>query len=152
MCISCGPREYKANASANANSRKELRDIIGVTHVDGKYYLTDKDFLNEGADEVLALGSRVIKVWFHNPQRSYAFNSQWPPMGSLVEMAQSPYFRQLFDKPFTTYILMCFSVGNDAGYWRKGLTKEQKQDEQRQFYELAKYLLSATTRATGGRA
>jgi hypothetical protein len=64
-------------------------------------------------------------------------------MGSLVEIAQSPYFRQLFDKPFTTYILMCFSVGNDAGYWRKGLTKEQKQDEQRQFYELAKYLLSA---------
>jgi len=148
ICISCGPHGLKAAAGVRANARKELRDIVGVTHVDGKYYLTDKDFLNEGADQILALGSRVIKVWFHDPQRSYAFNSQWPPMGSLVEMAQSPYFRQLFDKPFTTYILMCFSMGHDDPYWRKGLTREQKLDEQRQFYELAKYLLT-TYKGTG---
>jgi hypothetical protein len=143
ICISCGPRGFKANAAVKASVQKELRDIIGVTHVDGKYYLTNKDFLNEGADQILALGSRVIKVWFHDPQRSYAFNSQWPQMSSLVEMAQSPYFRQLFDKPFTTYILMCFSMGHDDPYWRKGLTREQKLDEQRQFYELSKHLLTA---------
>ncbi len=142
ICIGSGPHGLRANA------RKELRDIVGVTHVDGKYYLTDKDFLNEGADQILALGSRVIKVWFHDLQRSYAFNSQWPQMSSLVEMAQSPYFRQLFDKPFTTYILMCFSMGRDDPYWRKGLTREQKLDEQRQFYELSKYLLT-TYKGTG---
>jgi hypothetical protein len=44
---------------------KDLRDIVGVTHVAGKYHPTDKDFLNEGADQTLALGSRVIKVWFY---------------------------------------------------------------------------------------
>lgn len=143
ISTSCLAREHKANTGPKVNSPKELRDVVGVTHVDGKYYLTDKDFLNEGADEILALGSRVIKVWFHNPQHSYAFNSQWPRTSNLVERAQSPYFRQLFDKSFTTYILMCFSTGHDAGYWRKGLTREQKQDEQRQFYELAKYLLTA---------
>ena len=117
ICIGCGLLGFKAGAGGRADSQKELRDIVGVTHVDGKYYLTNKDFLNEGADQILALGSRVIKVWFHDPQRSYAFNSQWPPMNSLVEMAQSPYFRQLFDKPFTTYILMCFSMGHDDAYW-----------------------------------
>jgi hypothetical protein len=116
--------------------------------VDGKYYLTDKDFLNEGADQILALGSRVIKVWFHDPQRSYPFNSQWPQIHSLVEMAQSPYFRELFEKPFTSYILMCFSMGNDDAYWRKGLTRVQKLEERRQFYELAKYLLT-TYKGTG---
>lgn len=146
LCLAWGPGGQKADAAAHPRARKELRDIIGVTHVDGKYYLTDKDFLNEGADQILALGSRVIKVWFHDPQHSYPFNSQWPQMHSLVEMAQSPYFRQLFKKPFTTYILMCFSMGNDAAYWRKGLTKEQKQEEQRQFYELAKHLLTTYER------
>ncbi len=96
-------------AEARENDPKELPDIVGVTHVDGKYHLTDKDFLNEGADRILALGSRVIKVWFHNPSKSYSFNSQWPPATSMVETARSPYFRTLFEKPFTTYIMMCFS-------------------------------------------
>jgi len=121
---------------------EQLRDIIGVTHVSGQYYLTDKDFLNEGADQILALGSRVIKVWFDKPSDSYRFNSQWPQADSMVEIAQSPYFRKLFDKPFTTYILMCFSIGRPGGYFRDGLTDEQRADEQKQFYELAKYLLT----------
>ncbi|MGB2866421.1 MAG: hypothetical protein WBC05_24035, partial [Sedimentisphaerales bacterium] len=138
----CGQHKCPESAAAEQSTGKELRDIIGVTHVDGKYCLTDKDFLNEGADQILALGSRVIKVWFHNPHRSYSFNSKWPKMNSLVEVAKSPYFRELFDKPMTTYVMMCFSMGRDAGYWRKGVTEEQRRDEQRQFYELTKYLLT----------
>ena len=121
---------------------------MGVTHVDGKYYLTDKDFLNEGADQILGLGSRVIKVWFHNPAKSYSFNSQWPDMETMVDTARSPYFRELFDKPFTTYIMMCFSKGRGAACFRNGVNAEQAQDEQRQFYELAKHLLT-TYRKTG---
>lgn len=142
VCIGCGQHKCPASATAGQSTGKELRDIIGVTHVDGKYCLTDEDFLNEGADQIVALGSRVIKVWFHNPHRSYSFNSKWPEMNSLVEVAKSPYFRELFDKPMTTYVMMCFSMGRDAGYWRKGVTEEQKLDEQRQFYELTKYLLT----------
>ena len=129
-------------ATAEQSTPKALRDIIGVTHVSGKYHLTDKDFLSEGADQILALGSRVIKVWFHKPQQSYPFNSQWPKMNSLVEIAQSPYFKKLFAKPFATYIMMCFSVGRREAYWRKGVTEQHKLDEQKQFYELAKHLLT----------
>jgi len=140
--ISFGSYQQTVNAAPEENAKKELRDIIGVTHVDGKYYLTDKDFLNEGAEQILTLGSRVIKVWFHNPRKSYSFNSQWPQTNSLIEIAQTKYFRELFDKPFTTYIMMCFSTGNNAAYWRKGITSEQKLDEQRQFHELTKYLLT----------
>jgi len=78
--------------SQKDNTPKRLRDIIGITHVNGQYHLTDKDFLNEGADRILALGSRVIKVWFHKPWDSYSCNSQWPKAGSMVEIAQSRYF------------------------------------------------------------
>ena len=150
ICIGCVSQENRGNVVTNQSARKrrELRDIIGVTHVNGRYYLTDEDFLNEGAEQILALGSRVIKVWFHNPQQSYSFNSKWPQMDTLVEIARSPYFRELFDRPFTTYILMCFSMGRGGGYWKNGITKQQKQDERQQFYELAKHLLT-TYRKTG---
>lgn len=126
---------------------KDLPDVLGATHVAGRYYLTDKDFLNEGADQILALGSRVIKVWFYgkrheHPMAVYPYNSQWPNVDSLVEGARIPYFRQLFNKPFTTYILVVTSLGRDDGYWRSGITDEQKRDEQRQFYELARHLLT----------
>jgi hypothetical protein len=126
---------------------KNVRDVVGVTHVAGRYYLTDKDFLSEGADQILALGSRVIKVWFYGkrnegPNGVYPYHSQWPRVESLVEGAQTPYYKELFNKPFTTYIVVVTSLGRDEGYWRSGITDEQKKDEQRQFYELAKYLLT----------
>ena len=77
ICIGCVPQENKANTikDQNASKKQELRGIIGITHVSGKYYLTDKDYLNEGADRILALGSRVIKVWFDNPPRSYPWQA-----------------------------------------------------------------------------
>ena len=143
FCTGFDLRQSAAGAAAMQSPRKELRDIVGVTHVSGKYCLTDGDFLNEGAGQVLALGSRVIKVWFHDPKGSYLFNSQWPDTDSMVEIAESPYFAKLFKKPFTTYIMMCFSTGRGAAYWRNGISEEQKLDEQRQFYELARHLLTA---------
>lgn len=126
--------------------RPKLADVLGVTHVAGRYYLTDKDFLNEGADQILSLGSRVIKVWFYgkrheHPQSVYPYNSDWPKVESLVQGAKTPYFQKLFDKPFTTYILVVTAMGRPDDYWRNGITEQQKQDEQKQFYELTKYLL-----------
>jgi hypothetical protein len=133
--------------SAYGRAAGDLRDIVGVTHVAGLYHLTDKDFLNEGADQILALGSRVIKVWFWAGQNgrvpeSYRYHSQWPRVTTLVEGARTPYFKDLFAKSFTTYILVVTSLGRDEGYWRNGISDEQKKDEQRQFYELTKYLLN----------
>ncbi|MEN6425775.1 MAG: hypothetical protein ABFE13_10455 [Phycisphaerales bacterium] len=134
--------------SAFGQSARDVRDTVGVVHVAGRYHLTDKDFLNEGADQILALGSRVIKVWFYgkrheHPNGVYPYNSEWPVVDSLVEGAQTPYFKGLFDKPFTTYIMVVTALGRDDGYWRTGISDVQKADEQRQFYELAKHLLTA---------
>jgi hypothetical protein len=134
--------------SASGQAARDVRDAVGVVHVAGRYHLTDKDFLNEGADQILALGSRVIKVWFYgkrheHPNGVYPYNSEWPLVDSLVEGARTPYFKDLFDKPFTTYIMVVTALGRDDAYWRSGITDEQKKDEQRQFYELTKYLLTA---------
>jgi hypothetical protein len=148
ICISCAQAKNAADipAAQGAGKKLAMANTLGVTHVAGRYYLTDKDFLNEGADQILALGSRVIKVWFYgkrheHPQSVYPYNSDWPRVESLVEGAKSPYFKKLFDKPFTTYILVVTALGRPDDYWRNGITKQQKQDEQQQFYELAKHLL-----------
>lgn len=132
---------------AQGQTTKSVRDTVGVVHVAGRYHLTDKDFLNEGADQILTLGSRVIKVWFYgkrheHPDGVYPYNSRWPKADSLVAGAQTPYYETLFDKPFTTYVMVVTSLGRDDGYWRSGIGEEQKRDEQRQFYELTRHLLT----------
>lgn len=119
-----------------------VRDRLGVAHVKGRYHFSNGDFLNEGADRVLELGSRVLKVWFMaRPERDYPFNSRWPKVKSLVELAETPYYRALFAKPFTTFILETYSFGRDDHYWRRGITPAEMEDETRQFQELTAYLL-----------
>lgn len=117
-------------------------NVFGVAHVDGKYFLAKEDFLDEGADQILATGSKVIKLYL-TPRR-YPWNSQWPGnISSLVEMAQTPYFRSVFSKPFSTYILTAYAFGREDHYWSEGISSEQAADETRQFHDLTKYLLTA---------
>lgn len=131
------------SAPANAGvSKADVASVFGIAHVDGKYYLTTEDYLNEGADQVLATGSKVIKLYL-TPQR-YPWNSDWSKhFASLAELAQTPYFKSVFSKPFKTYILTAYSIGRPDHYWAKGITPEQAADETRQFYDLSKYLLTA---------
>jgi hypothetical protein len=137
-----------AGLAGEPAAKKDPRDVIGVTHVAGKYHLTDKDFLNEGADQILALGSRVIKLYLAGARRDYPFNTNWPEVKTLVELAQTPQYAAVFRKPFTTYILTTYSAGRGEHYWRKGVTDAERADETRQFYELAKHFLT-TYRGTG---
>jgi len=149
--MGCGLEKEVETFNTDQDKQKvnRLCDIIGCTHVAGKYYLTNKDYLNEGADRILMVGSRVIKIWFYgkrheHPENVYGFNSEWPRVESLVQGAQLPYFKTLFDKPFTTYILVVTSLGRADDYWRNGITEADQRDEQRQFYELARYCLPLT--------
>jgi len=155
ICLGCGGRHDSADYTNGKNhgGTNSPRDVLGVTHVAGKYCLTDKDYLNEGADQILSLGSRVIKIWFYgkrfeHPEAVYPYHSHWPKVKTLVEGAQLPYFMQLFQKPFTTYIMVVTSLGRSDDYWRNGITEQEAQDEQQQFYELTRYLLTAY-RGTG---
>lgn len=122
-------------------------DVFGIAHVDGKYFLTREDFLDEGADQVLATGSKVLKIYLA-PKR-YPWNSDWPrDVKSMVELAQTPYYKSVFAKPFHTYIITAYSVGRGDNYWTDGITSAQAADETRQFYELTRYLLT-TYKGTG---
>lgn len=133
-------------AGSSMCSKADMRDIIGVSHVIGRYHLTNKDFLNEGADEILGIGARVIKLWFYNaeenPQLDYPYNSKWPQVSTLVEGAKTPYWKAVFKKPFTTYLLCHQSMGVKGYYFNQGITDQQAAEDERQTYELAKHFLT----------
>ncbi|NEU58788.1 hypothetical protein [Halorussus sp. MSC15.2] len=139
---------------------RPLKDRVGVTHVGGGYHFTTGNFLNEGAKRIRDLGSRVIKVWFHHvagddPYNKYPYNSEWPAsFASMVDIAESNYFRELFQRDFRTFTLVAYAhVDGGYGdgykhYFIRGVTDEQLRQEEQGFYELTKHLLE-TYRGTG---
>jgi len=131
--------EYGDLAELAKNYPALLPDILGVTHVAGDYYFGTEDFLNEGADRLLSLGTRVIKVWFHNVADKYPWNSTWPAMPTLKAQAQAPYFVELFDKPFTTFILL---AQTNVSNFRDGMTPAEMTAERQQIYDLTAHLLN----------
>jgi len=108
-------------------STNDPAQVFGVAHVDGKYFLTRDDFLNEGVDQILATGSKVMKLYL-TPKR-YPWNSDWPPgIGSLTQLAQTPYFKAALSKPFQTCILTVYALGRDDHYWTEGISSEEAAD------------------------
>src|SRR6185503_9039301 len=116
-------------------------NLVGVAHVAGKYNFTDEPFLLEGGGQLHELGCRVVKVWMTNLQRSYPFNSAWPRVKSLTEMAQTVDFRKFFDIPFETIILEAFAPSRGDDYWRGGMSAADVDAEIREFEEVTTYLL-----------
>jgi hypothetical protein len=135
---------FLSTAGLPAAEAEDARDVLGVAHAAGRYNFTGLDYLNEGADRLLELGTRVIKV-FMVPgmiQSFYSFNSDWSPATTdVVDLAQRPYFQELFAKPFSTFILVVVPVTSSPQFL-DGLTREEAAAEQDQMYRLTKHLLT----------
>jgi hypothetical protein len=133
LCLALGP------GGGTLCQAAETRDVLGAAHVSGKYSFSGEDFLNEGADQLLALGTRVIKVWLTlSPATSYPFHSDWGPAPrDLVELVSHPYFQALFSKPFTTYVLVVIPSVS----FLDGMTHKKIVAERNRLYSLALYLL-----------
>lgn len=133
-----------ASRSSNETTRP-VSEVVGITHCDGRYNFTDKPFLREGADEILKLGSKCIKVWFNDVARKYSYNSKWPAnVNSLsyVDLAKTTYFKELFDMTFKVYSLE-MTDGNLEINWRDGISKSELKIVSDAYYAFAKYLLTA---------
>jgi len=123
---------------------KAIGDRLGSCHFFGNYVLSGGDLLNDAAECLLDLGSRVIKVAFRGDgmQGYYSVNSQWPVVDSMVDLAKTPYFRSLFAKPFSTITLMAYAPGRDLHYFLKGMTADDIDWEWEMVYDLTVHLLT----------
>lgn len=135
LAAGTSPRERAAAA--------EPADIVGINHINSFYHFTGGDYINEGADQILALGSRVIKLIIRDRLEGYyKFNTKWPEITSLVQAAKTPYFREVFSKPFTTFVLMAYAPDREIHYFTGGMTPEDEARERDAFYEFTSYLLT----------
>lgn len=115
-------------------------EIVGATHVAGKYHLTDKPFLLEGADQLLALGTRLGKFWFipHGAKNDYRWNSKWENARDFVDLAKTQYFQELFRKPFRTFVLEAHCREDDG--WRNEQPENYYQNLSDRFEAITRYL------------
>jgi hypothetical protein len=150
---------------------RDISEILGVTHVSGRYYFSSKDFMNEGADQVEALGLKTLKLWFNRtPNTAYNYNSTWPtyqnnatlgtvsnlpeywdqmeehrgkPMQSMVDMAKVSYYQDAFsmDRNFTTYVLEASEFVSVN--WKNGMTNEEKSSVEREFHDITVYFMQS---------
>lgn len=118
-----------------------LSERVGTTHAGGLYNFTTKNYLAEGADRVLDMGGRTIKLWFTpNYATDYPFNtSSWGTVNTMVQLAQTSYFDDVFSKDFKTIVLEAFEFGGIN--YRDGLNTTEAQSVEDQFYYLTKHLM-----------
>jgi hypothetical protein len=120
---------------------KTLGDRIGAAHAAGNYYFTSKPFLIEGAEAIRAMGSKVIKV-FLDPSK-YPYNSQWANCPNLVDVLSTQYFKDIFSMDFEKYVLQAHWNTADKSDWIDGVDLQEKEEIEKNYYDAAKYLLSA---------
>ena len=113
-----------------------IKNRLGATHVAGKYYFSKDPYLIEGAKKMSELGYGVIKLWFRKNGGGYPYNSSWDisPNISLKELAQHPYWENVFNMPFTTIALSVDGAGIKT-------TDSSAAAEEEEIYQLTKYLL-----------
>jgi len=119
----------------------QLKRILGTTHYDGRYRLTDKPYLVEGAEKIHELGMGVAKFWLHEDKLpGYAYGSDWGMAldGGLVDVLKHPYYREALALPFHTVMLEVFPLVGEKATFFAG--ENDFTDEERQFHAVASHL------------
>jgi hypothetical protein len=118
---------------------KDIVHRLGATHYGGKYFLTDKPYLVEGAEALFAYGMRCIKLWLGRRLDGYEFNWKSPLTSSstLLDVISLPVFQQVIHMPFDVYSFEISAVRDQQ--WSD---KDTFAEEEEQFEELANYLLT----------
>lgn len=118
-------------------------EVVGAAHADGTYNFTEEDFLNEGAARLSELGTDVIKLWLHDPAEKYSYNSEYDPWyDSMVEVAQTQPYREVFGRSFSTYVLLAQAYPSPKNpAFHGGLTEDERRSVSDRFEALARHLL-----------
>ncbi|HEY0863118.1 MAG TPA: HYR domain-containing protein [Lacunisphaera sp.] len=126
-----------------------VSDRLGIAHTGGKYWLTGENYLNEGALRIQEMGGRVVKIFMGaNYASQFPWNSNWPAVGSLVELAQTPHFQEFFSRPsLTTYVIDATEFGPSI-YWKDGMSEVELQNSYSEIRALAVHLLSTYSNKT----
>jgi len=134
----------KSRPSLGGPIPKNFKNKIGATHMDGQYYFTKEPYIIEGAKKMNELGYGILKLWFSKANGNaggYKYNSDWKLTRSMSfrELAEHPYYNEVFNMPFKVFAL---NINEGFG----GASTEDQTDRLKriegEFYELTKYLIT----------
>jgi len=121
----------------------DLKNRLGATHMDGQYCFTTEPYIIEGAKKLNELGYGILKLWFTKADGNaggYKYNSDWKLTKSMTlkELAEHPYYKEVFDMPFSVFALNINDGFGGASTEDQTSTLNRIENE---FYDLTKYLL-----------
>jgi len=137
--------------TAGAAPLDTLDHIVGTQVIGSAYQFTDESLLKEGGDEILAMGSNMIKVSLGPSYvKARYIKEQDPNIHSITDLAKRPEYKDLFNMPFSRYFLWtyCFSTYNHVTPFHGHMKPDVLAKEYQEMYDLTKYLLT-TYNGTG---
>lgn len=130
---------------------KSIETTIGFTTAAG-FYAFDPDIssMEEGAERILELGSKVVKLWHTaNPESTYTYNTDWSnwSIDNCVDLLKTDYYSRTLEKDFHTIILETHTFDNtlpDAVHvnWYDGMTEQEINRIEDEMYAVAYYLFT----------
>jgi hypothetical protein len=120
--------------------------VLGTQTFDPKYKFSEETHLVETAQAIAALGSNLVKFDLsRRALQTYKLPAN-PKINTLRDMAaEEPSCRRVFDMPFDHYLVWAYPHSVRHSYyhsWRDGLSEREKENEYRELYDLAAYLLT----------
>jgi hypothetical protein len=117
----------------------------GITHTDGRYGFTGGNYLVEGAQKIVDLGSPAIFVYMTADFRSYYPDrgaAMWPTNdpASLTQLAQTLPFQKVFSMPFKTIVITAYGMVNGDNIAQIAANPAAAAAEEKEFYDFAHYL------------
>jgi hypothetical protein len=134
----------KSRPSKGGTIPADLKNRLGATHMDGQYCFTNDPYIIEGARKMKELGYGILKLWFAKADGNaggYKYNSDWKLTKTMTfkELAQHPYYKEVFDMPFKVFALNINEGFANASTEDQTKTLNRIENE---FFDLTKYLLT----------
>lgn len=132
-----------------SGNAKELPPI-GVTS-SGGYYAFDSSVTcaEEGADRILSMGSRIIKLWLSDQSmRVNPYHTDWnrASIHNCIDVLESESYRAVLSKDFSTIVLVTHTFDTrqpDANVdWWDGMDAVEISRVEQEMYEVASYLMT----------
>lgn len=118
--------------------------VVGTQTIGAAYQFTDDSRLLETAKAIRAMGAHVIKFklgkdYAQGPHANV--KAALPGIKSLTDLARDePSHRAVLDLPFANFVLWAYTF--TGGWWDRGYAPAAAEREYREFYDLARWLLT----------
>lgn len=141
---------FNVGNKTTATEERKIEDIVGATTAGGFYEFDPMvSCLEDGANRVYDMGSRVVKLWLTSSSAgsSYAYNVDWEKYNitNCVDLLNSTPYRNVLSKDFSTIIFetQTFNLDEDIKevVWNDGMSDAEKERLTSEMYQVAKYLL-----------